>query len=59
VSQFNGRRGDAVISIKVGDIFSAVLEGIRLAGGSPDDVAIAQNTCCEVEKRANIHPRKD
>lgn len=64
---FTGERGEAIVAVRVGAIYDAVLEGIRRAAGSPesveqvdlegvDVVAIAQNTCVAVEELVGTYP---
>ena len=68
---FVGERGDTAVSVKLRDVYFAVLEGLRLASGADsidqinlegvDEIAIAQNTCVAIEQVVGIYPniRKD
>ena len=63
---FVGTRGDTVVTLRVYDIYQAVLQGVMDACGAEsveqinlegvDEIAIAQNTCVAVEKVVGIFP---
>jgi len=63
---FVGERGDTTVSVKLRDVYFAVLEGLRLASGADtvdqidlegvDEIAVAQNTCVAIEQVVGIYP---